>query len=112
MPPAAQKWRPGACGRSVEEVLLHVAGDNYFVPALIGVPAPPETGIDGKDNKTVAVFEARDCLRAQQQRHTAVEQVNQLEPTTCRHWAHAINRAHCAVSVYCWNVTTLSPSNR
>ena len=27
------------------------------------------------------------------------------------HWGpgHPINRAHCAVSVYCWNITTLSP---
>ena len=22
---------------------------------------------------------------------------------------HVINRVHCAVSVYCWNITTLSP---
>lgn len=65
MPPAAYKWRPGEGVRSVEEVLLHVAGDNYFLPALIGVPAPAESGIDGKDNKTVAVFEARRLTRDQ-----------------------------------------------
>ena len=65
MPPAAHKWRPGAGVRSVEEVLLHVAGDNYFLPALIGVPPPAETGIDGKDNKTVAAFEARRLTRDQ-----------------------------------------------
>src|SRR5687768_16427664 len=59
MSPAVYKWRPGEGVRSVEEVLLHVAGDNYFLPALIGVPAPAESGIDGKDNKTVAAFEAR-----------------------------------------------------
>ena len=56
MPPAAYKWRPGVGVRSVEEVLLHVAGDNYFMPALMGVPAPSDTGIDGKDNKTVAAL--------------------------------------------------------
>lgn len=65
MPPAVYKWRPGEGVRSVEEVLLHVAGDNYFLPALIGVPAPAESGIDGKDNKTVAVFEARRLTRDQ-----------------------------------------------
>jgi hypothetical protein len=65
MPPTAYKWRPGAGVRSTEEVLLHVAGDNYFLPALIGVPAPAETAIDGKDNKTVAVFEARRLTRDQ-----------------------------------------------
>ena len=65
MPPEAHKWRPGTGVRSTEEVLLHVAGDNYFLPALIGVPAPVETGIDGKDNKTVASFEARRLTREQ-----------------------------------------------
>jgi len=65
IPPTAYKWRPAAGVRSIEEVLLHVAGDNYFLPALIGVPAPAGTGIDGKDNKTVAVFEARTLTRDQ-----------------------------------------------
>ena len=65
MPPTAYKWRPGVGVRSAEEVLLHVAGDNYFLPALIGIPAPAETGIDGKDNKTVATFEARMLTRDQ-----------------------------------------------
>src|SRR5262245_54548137 len=58
MPPVAYDWRPRPSVRSTAEVLIHVAGDNYFMPALIGVPAPKATGIDGKDNKTVAGFEA------------------------------------------------------
>jgi hypothetical protein len=65
MPPTAYKWRPGPGVRSTEEVLLHVAGDNYFMPALMGVPAPTDTGIDGKDNKTVAAFETRQLTREQ-----------------------------------------------
>ncbi len=65
MPSTAYKWRPGAGVRSTEEVLLHVAGDNYFMPALMGVPAPADTGIDGKDNKTVAAFETRRLTREQ-----------------------------------------------
>ena len=65
MPPAAYDWRPGPSVRSTAEVLIHVAGDNYFMPALIGVPAPKATGIDGKDNKTVAAFEARHLSREQ-----------------------------------------------
>jgi len=63
MPTAAYDWRPASGVRSVGEVLLHVAGDNYFLPALIGIPAPAETGIEGKDNKTVAAFEARRLTR-------------------------------------------------
>jgi hypothetical protein len=65
MPPTAYNWRPGAGVRSTEDVLLHVAGDNYFMPALMGVPAPADTGIDGKDNKTVAAFETRRLTREQ-----------------------------------------------
>src|SRR5215207_817353 len=65
MPPAVYRWRPGAGVRLTEEVLLHVAGDNYFMPALMGVPAPADTGIDGKDNKTVGAFETRQLTREQ-----------------------------------------------
>jgi uncharacterized damage-inducible protein DinB len=65
MPPTAYKWRPRANVRSTEEVLLHVAADNYFMPALIGVPPPADTGIDGKDNKTVRTFETRRLTREQ-----------------------------------------------
>jgi uncharacterized damage-inducible protein DinB len=65
MTPTVYKWRPGAGVRSTEEVLLHVAGDNYFMPALMGVPAPADTGIDGKDNKTLAAFETRRLTREQ-----------------------------------------------
>ena len=63
MPATAYEWRPGKGIRSAGEVFAHVAGDNYFLPALIGTPAPVETGIDGKDNKTVAQFEARPWTR-------------------------------------------------
>jgi uncharacterized damage-inducible protein DinB len=65
MPAAAYEWRPGKGVRSTGEVFLHVAGDNYFLPALMGVTAPVETGIDGKDNKTVTAFEARTLTRDQ-----------------------------------------------
>jgi uncharacterized damage-inducible protein DinB len=65
MPPGAYSWRPSAGVRSTAEVLVHVAGDNYFMPALMGAPAPQSTGIDGKNNKTVAAFEARHLTREQ-----------------------------------------------
>jgi hypothetical protein len=65
MPPTVYEWRPSKGVRSAGEVLVHIAGDNYFLPALVGMPAPPETGIDGRDNKTVAAFEARPMTRDQ-----------------------------------------------
>jgi hypothetical protein len=63
IPATAYEWRPGKGVRSTGEVLLHVAGDNYFMPALMGAAAPADTGIDGRDNKTVAAFEARHLTR-------------------------------------------------
>jgi len=65
MPPTVYEWRPAKGVRSTGEVFVHIAGDNYFLPALIGVPAPPDTGIDGRDNTTVAAFEARAMTRDQ-----------------------------------------------
>ena len=65
MPPMVYDWRPAKGVRSTAEVLVHIAGDNYFLPALMGVTPPPETAIDGRDNKTVAAFEARAMTRDQ-----------------------------------------------
>ncbi|MBL0170682.1 MAG: DinB family protein [Gemmatimonadaceae bacterium] len=43
MPVDKYGWRPGAGVRSVGEVFLHVASDNYLMPALAGtaMPRPP-----------------------------------------------------------------------
>ena len=40
MPETAYGWRPGAGVRSVGEVFLHVASDNYMIPMMMGKPAP------------------------------------------------------------------------
>jgi uncharacterized damage-inducible protein DinB len=58
-------WRPGAGVRSVGEVLLHVAADNYLIPAAIGFPADASTGIKGDDYKTAQAFEQRKLTREQ-----------------------------------------------
>jgi hypothetical protein len=39
-------WRPSPGVRTVSELFLHVAGANYGIPNLLGVPAP--AGFDGK----------------------------------------------------------------
>jgi uncharacterized damage-inducible protein DinB len=41
-------WRPGPGVRSVSEVLMHVAGANYFFPRFVGVqtPSPLPRGAD------------------------------------------------------------------
>jgi len=37
-------WRPGADVRSVSEVFLHVAGSNYAIVGMMGVPKPEKYG--------------------------------------------------------------------
>jgi uncharacterized damage-inducible protein DinB len=53
------EWRPGAGVRSVHEVVLHVAADNYLIPAALGHTPDPATGIKGEDYKTALAFEQR-----------------------------------------------------
>lgn len=63
MPVDKYDWRPGPGVRSVREVFLHVASDNYLLPALVGTAAPAVTGIDVKDFKSVDRFEKRPLSR-------------------------------------------------
>ncbi len=52
-------YRPSAGVRSVGEVVLHVAGDNYFIPAGMGTAAPAATGITPDKYETVEAYEKR-----------------------------------------------------
>ena len=63
LPAGAYDWRPAKDVRSTGEVLMHVAADNYFLPAAMGIPAPAETGIVGKEYKTAAAFEKKKATR-------------------------------------------------
>ena len=65
LPEGTYSWRPSPDVRSTGEVLAHVAADNYFLPAAMGIAAPGETGINGKDFKTAAAFEKRSMTRDQ-----------------------------------------------
>ena len=56
-------WRPGSDVRSVREVMLHVASDNYLLPALAGTAAPAATGIVLTDFKSVERYEKRALSR-------------------------------------------------
>jgi len=58
-------WRPGQGVRSVGEVYLHVAADNYLLPGVLGTPAPAATGIRIEDYATVQAFERRAMPRDQ-----------------------------------------------
>ena len=65
MPADAHAWRPAPGVRSTEEVLKHLASDNYFLPAAMGITPPSESGINGKDYKTTIAFEKRSMTREQ-----------------------------------------------
>ena len=58
-------WRPGEGVRSVSEVIMHIAADNHFFPAALGMAADPATGIKGDDFNTAVTFEKRTMTKAQ-----------------------------------------------
>lgn len=58
-------WRPADGVRSFSEVLLHLAADNYFIPAATGVPAPESTGILEDSYESVQAYEGRTVSREQ-----------------------------------------------
>ena len=62
LPDSAWTWRPGAGVRSTGEVFLHIAADNYFLPTILGVAAPAETGIT-REYKTAVAFEKKSLPR-------------------------------------------------
>ena len=64
IPEPAYSWRPTGA-RSVGEVFLHVAVDNYLIPISMGKPAPASTGITATDFKAVEAFEKRKLTRDQ-----------------------------------------------
>jgi uncharacterized damage-inducible protein DinB len=59
MPADKYDWRPGTGVRSFGDVILHVAADNYLIPAAIGIAPDASTGIKGDDYKTAVAFEQR-----------------------------------------------------
>jgi uncharacterized damage-inducible protein DinB len=65
MPESTYAWRPMPGVRSVGEAFTHVAADNYFMPAALGIVAPAATGISGTDYKTVEAYEKKTRTRAE-----------------------------------------------
>ena len=55
-------WRPGAGVRSVSDLVMHVAADNYLFPVILGTPADPSIGITS-DYSTAQAFEKRQLSR-------------------------------------------------
>ena len=64
IPEAAYGWRPAAGVRSIGEVFLHVASDNYAIPISMGMAAPASSGITS-DFATATTFEKRQLSKDQ-----------------------------------------------
>ena len=58
-------WRPAEGVRSVGEVVMHVAADNYFIPVFAGAAAPAATGIKAGDYPSVQAYERRQASKAE-----------------------------------------------
>src|SRR5687768_659702 len=56
-------WRPGAGVKSVREVLLHVAADNYFIPAQAG--HGPASDVKISDYASTVAFEKQNLNKEQ-----------------------------------------------
>ena len=61
MPEASYSYRPMPGVRSVREVFLHIAGENYLLPSMMGTPVPAASGIT--DFKSVDAYEKRDIKK-------------------------------------------------
>lgn len=56
MPEDRYTWRPGEGVRSVGEVYMHVAGNNYWWPTLLGYASPEGIAVT-EDYETVEAYE-------------------------------------------------------
>ena len=61
IPESKYNWQPDSA-RSIRRVLLHVASDNYLMPAMLGHTPDPATGIT-TDYATAAAFEAKNLSK-------------------------------------------------
>lgn len=64
IPESAYSWRPPGA-RSIGEVLLHIATDNYFIPLAMGKPVPAGIDINATDYSKLTAFEKRKLTKAQ-----------------------------------------------
>ena len=63
IPESAYGWSPKGA-RTIGEVLLHVASENYYLPIAMGTPAPAGSGITDQYSST-ETFEKRKLTKAQ-----------------------------------------------
>jgi hypothetical protein len=65
MPDTAHDWRPSAGVRSTHEVLVHVAGENYYAAAKWGGRPASQSGITGTAHAEADAYERRPHTRSE-----------------------------------------------
>lgn len=65
MPAETYDWRPGPGVRSVREVFLHIAAENYVLPAMMGTAIPAGIALSHTDMKTVEAYEKQALTKDQ-----------------------------------------------
>lgn len=65
IPAEMWSWRPGEGVRSIGEVFLHIAADNYYILSAAGGVPPESTGIDPDDYMSTRAFEGRELTPEQ-----------------------------------------------
>lgn len=65
MPENTYAWRPGTGVRSVSEVFMHVASENFFIPISMGAAAPAETGMKDGDFKSIDAYTGKARTKEQ-----------------------------------------------
>jgi uncharacterized damage-inducible protein DinB len=63
IPESAYDWTPGPGVRTVREVFMHIAADNYLIPIAMGKAAPAATKI--VDYNTSVTYEKQKLTKAQ-----------------------------------------------
>jgi len=56
IPEESYDWRPMDGVRSFREVFLHIAADNWYGGALMGIPTPSDIGVTG-ESESVAAYQ-------------------------------------------------------
>jgi uncharacterized damage-inducible protein DinB len=64
MPEESYGWRPMEGVRSVGDVFVHVAADNWYGPALMGIASPEGIGVTDQ-GQSVTDYQARDVSKEQ-----------------------------------------------
>jgi uncharacterized damage-inducible protein DinB len=68
IPEEAYDWRPMEGVRSFGEIFIHVAADNWYGGALMGIPTPDDIAVSG-EGETVRSYQEQNLSKAETLTH-------------------------------------------